>query len=75
MKRSKMLDIIDTTLLRICGCDPDTGDLLWPPNSYIAYCVLKDMEQAGMRPPTWLENIDDELLGSIQIGRGEWESE
>lgn len=75
MKRSEMLSMINSTLLRICGCDPDTGELLWPPNSYIAYCILKDVEQAGMAPPILSKGMIDDLLGAIIVTERKWEKE
>ncbi len=48
MKKSELLEKIEHSILRVQGCDPDTGEKLWPSEHYIAYAVLKDLENYGL---------------------------
>jgi hypothetical protein len=57
MKRSKMLQIIETAIDQSCGADPDTGERLYPPLENIAYVVLMTIENAGMLPPGYMKPL------------------
>jgi len=51
MKRSEMLEIIGRAIEMTIGCNPDTGDKLYPSSNYIAFVVLHEIEKSGMLPP------------------------
>ena len=65
MKKSKMLTIIEDAIDRACG--NDGVNRLYPDDSYLAYCILKRIEKAGMLPP------NKEHWRDIEVN--EWEEE
>ncbi len=73
MKRSEMLKIIEDTLEEITGVDPETGDTLYPPHEYISYCILKDIEEAGMLPPLREKIENDRFVGYSTTLHPSWE--
>jgi hypothetical protein len=50
MKRTDMLDLIEFTIQQTTGCDSDTGDKLYAPDKYMAYAILRAIENAGICP-------------------------
>jgi hypothetical protein len=51
MTRKEMLKKIEVALENSFGGDPDTGETLYPHTDYMAYVVLKTVEELGMLPP------------------------
>lgn len=51
MKRTEMLSKLLDRLDKIKGCDPSTGEPLYPHDDYIVYSMLDEVEKLGMLPP------------------------
>jgi hypothetical protein len=75
MKRSEMIGIIEYAIQRVCGTDPETGEVLRPPDDYTAYVILKDMEEAGILPPAYDINIGRKNTFNDHQFTNRWEPE
>ena len=72
MKRSEMIQAIETAILSSVGVDPDTGAVSFPnPPGYMGGKVLDTIEQAGMIPPA-LTNTPFPVL---TVTADQWEPE
>lgn len=51
MKKSEALSKLLKRLETIKGCDPDTGEIIYPNDEYLVYALLDEMEKMVMLPP------------------------
>jgi hypothetical protein len=58
MKRNEMLLKLENTMDSALGTDPETGQTLYPPSSYLAFLALKCVEDNGMLPPETIRYKD-----------------
>lgn len=72
MKRSDVLKIIETAIDNACGNDGENR--LYPPNEYLSFCILKDLENVGMLPPEIKDTVDFDGK-KIICYHNAWESE
>jgi hypothetical protein len=47
MTKSELAQLIELTIDSSCGVDPDTAEILYPNNKYLAFRIIKVLEENG----------------------------
>jgi len=68
MKRNEMVDKIVETIQMSCGSQE--GELLYPPEEYLAEVILRTIEDNGMQPPKIQQYILPD--GKVEFAYTEW---